>query len=533
MEEEQRKGRPEEKSAKEHPQANREKERSNTAQKSSESEPTAQHPLIQERLKKAEELRTASIEPYPYSFERTHKTADILQQHQHLAAEQHSGESVSIAGRVILLRKMGKVCFGHLQDGSGRIQFYAKEDELGEKYLIIRKLDLGDFLGVQGEVVATKTGEITVHAKTLEFLAKAIRPPPEKHHGLQDMELRYRKRYLDLIANPDVKERFVQRSLIIKALREYLDKHGLLEVETPTLQPVYGGANAKPFTTHHNALNMQLFLRISDELYLKRLIIGGFDGVYEICKDFRNEGVDVRHNPEFTMLEWYVAYGDYKSGMQMTERLVAQAAKAARGQTTFSYQGKELDLTPPWRRAKMTELIKEHAKLDVKKMEEDELKAFCTEHKVEFEEYDTWGLLVQHIFEHFCEEHLWQPTFVIDHPVETTPLCKTHRSGDARFVERFELYIAGMELANAYSELNDPVVQRRHLEAQAERRKHGDEEAQPMDDDFVEAMEYGMPPTSGVGLGVDRLVMILTDSASIRDVIFFPAMKPTEPTRKE
>ena len=486
------------------------------------------HRLVQERLKKAEELRQAGIDPYPYSFKRTHLAAAALEEHKGLKAEEHAKETVSVAGRVVLLRKMGKATFGHLQDGSGRIQFYAKEEDLGKEYEVIRKLDMGDFLGVKGEVFATKTGEITVYGRELVLLAKAIRPLPDKHKGLQDVETRYRKRYLDLVANPEVKETFVKRAAIIKAMRDHLDRHGLIEVETPTLQPIYGGAAAKPFTTHHNVLNQQLFLRISDELYLKRLLVGGFDGVYELCKDFRNEGVDTQHNPEFTMLEWYQGYADYHDGMRMTEEMVAAAAKAVKGTTKLTYQGLPLDFTVPWKRVKMTDLIKEHAKIDVVTMDEQELKAFCDKHKIEHEEFFTWGLYVQAIFERFCEAKLFQPTFVIDHPVETTPLCKAHRDGDSRFVERFELYIAGMEIANAYSELNDPVVQKRHFKEQVERRKHGDEEAQPMDEEFVEALEYGMPPTSGVGVGVDRVVMLLTDKPSIRDVILFPAMRPTE-----
>jgi len=485
------------------------------------------HPLVQERLKKIEELKAAGINPYPYSFKRSSTAQKVVEKHRGLPSEQNTGEHVSLAGRVVLLRKMGKATFGHIQDGSGRIQFYAKEDNLGEHYTVIRKLDLGDFLGITGEVFTTKMGELTVSCKQVELLSKSIRPLPEKHHGLQDTETRFRKRYLDLITNPDVKQTFVQRGLIIRSIREYLDRHGLLEVETPVLQPIYGGANAKPFTTHHNALNMGLFLRISDELYLKRLIVGGFDGVYEISKNFRNEGVDTRHNPEFTAIEWYLAYGDYHDGMRMTEEMVAAAAKAARGTTKLTYQGKPFDLTPPWKRATMAELIKEHAHIDVLSQSAEELQRYCAGHGIEHEPYDTWGIFVQHIFEHACEEHLWQPTFVIDHPKETTPLCKEHRT-DKRLVERFELYMAGMELANAYSELNDPVLQKQHLQDQVARREHGDDEAQPMDEDFVEAMEYGMPPTNGVGMGIDRLVMLLTDSASIRDVILFPAMKPEE-----
>lgn len=481
------------------------------------------HPLVQERLKKSAALREQGINPYPYRFETTTTAAGIREEFPKLKPEEKTGKNVAIAGRIMLMRNMGKATFGQLKDGSGQIQFFMRKDDL-ENYDTLKNVDLGDFIGIEGEVITTKTGELTVKVANWQLLTKAIRPLPEKHHGLQDMEARYRKRYLDLITNPESTSTFVKRSKIIKTIRKELDNQGFIEVETPTLQPVYGGAAAKPFTTIHNALKKQLFLRISDELYLKRLIVGGFDGVYEICKDFRNEGIDTSHNPEFTMLEWYQAYKDYNDGMALAEKIIAAAATATCGTTKITYQGKDIDLTPPWQRKTMAELIKEHAAIDVLSMEEKELKDFCTEHKVETENFFTWGLYVQAIFEHFCEDKLVQPTFVIDHPVETTPLCKQHRE-DPRLVERFELFIAGMELANAYSELNDPVRQKELLEAQVERREQGDDEAQPMDTDFVESLEYGMPPTSGVGIGIDRLVMILTNSASIRDVILFPAMK--------
>lgn len=482
--------------------------------------------LRQERIKKISELREAGIEPYPYSYEQTHHATDILEKHGKLKPETTTKDVVSVAGRVVLLRKMGKATFGHVQDESGRIQFYAREDELGEAYTAIRKLDLGDWLGVKGEVFTTKSGEVTVRAREAVMLCKAVRPLPEKHHGLKDVETRYRKRHLDLIANPKVRDTFRARAEIIRAMRRYLDKRGFLEVETPTLQPVYGGASARPFITHHNALKQDLYLRISDELYLKRLLVGGFERVYEICKDFRNEGVDTSHNPEFTMLEWYMAYGDYETGMQMFEEIIAEAAQASVGTTKLTYQGKKLDLTPPWKRARMTDLIKEHAGIDVLTKSLEELRSFCDEHNIAYEQRDAWGVLVGHIFEEFCEQHLFQPTFVIDHPIETTPLCKPLRDGDTRFVERFEPFIAGMEVGNAYSELNDPLLQRKLFEDQHELKMVGDEEAHPMDEDFLEAIEQGMPPTSGVGIGVDRIAMILTDSPSIRDVILFPALRP-------
>ncbi len=488
----------------------------------------AEERLRLERIKKAAALREQGINPYPYRYEQTHHAADILQAHDGLAPDTTTDENVSIAGRVVLLRKMGKATFGHLQDASGRIQFYAREDELGEAYRVIRKLDLGDWLGVSGVVFTTKSGEITVRARSTELLCKAIRPLPDKYHGLKDVEARYRRRHLDLIANPRVRDTFLARTTIIKALRAYLDERGFIEVETPTLQPVYGGANARPFITHHNALKQDLYLRISDELYLKRLLVGGFERVYELCKDFRNEGVDTSHNPEFTMLEWYMAYGDYETGMRMFEEIVAAAATAVHGTTKLHYQGRELDLTPPWRRARMVDLIKEHAGIDVLKKNDEALRRFCDDNNIPYEQNDSWGLLVSHIFEERCEQELFQPVFVIDHPIETTPLCKPLRNGDERFVERFEPFIAGMEVGNAYSELNDPILQRKLLTEQHARRAAGDEEAHPMDEDFLEAIEHGMPPTSGVGLGVDRIVMLLTDSPSIRDVILFPALRPEE-----
>ena len=486
------------------------------------------HRLIQDRLKKLDELRAAKINPYPYSFNQKDHADALLKAHAGLKPGEETTTTAAVAGRIVLLRKMGKASFGHVQDATGKIQFFAAADDMGAAYSIVQKLDMGDYLGVEGTIFATKTGEITVKAKKLTLLAKSLRPLPEKHHGLQDVETRYRKRYLDVIANPEVKDVFVKRAKIIGAMRTYLDNKGFLEVETPTLQPVYGGAHARPFTTHHNALDQELYLRISDELYLKRLSVGGFERVYELCKDFRNEGVDTRHNPEFTMLEWYLAYGDYQTGMVMFEEIVAAAAKAARGTTKLTYQGKPLDVTPPWKRVTMASLIKEHAKIDVLSMGEKDLRAYCEQERIVYLKRDAWGTLVQLIFEAKCEEHLWGPVFVIDHPIESTPLCKPLRSGDARFVERFEPFIAGMEVGNAYSELNDPVLQKQLLQDQNELKMKGDEEANPMDADFVEAIEHGMPPTSGVGIGVDRIVMLLTDSASIRDVILFPAMKPEE-----
>jgi len=484
------------------------------------------HRLVQDRLKKVEELRAAGINPYPYAFAQTHHAADILTKHAKLKPEEKTTDKVAIAGRVVLFRNMGKLAFGQVMDASGTIQVMLSKKELEKSWPVVERVDMGDFIGVTGVVVATRTGEITVYASGVELLAKSLRPLPDKHKGLQDTETKYRKRYLDLIANPQIKETFVKRSTIIKTMRNYLDGLGFVEVETPTLQPIYGGAAARPFTTHHHALDLKLYLRISDELYLKRLLVGGFERVYEICKDFRNEGVDTRHNPEFTMLEWYMAYGDYNDGMRMFEELMGRCCMAVNGTTTAEFQGKTLEFKAPWRRVKMTDLIKEHAKIDVTKKDAKELAEFCKKHGVEHGKKDTWGILVQHLFEHFCEEHLVQPTFVIDHPIETTPLCKPLRDGDNRLVERFEAFCAGMEICNAYSELNDPALQKRLLQNQHELKMAGDEEANLMDEDFIEAIEHGMPPTSGLGVGIDRVVMLLTGKPSIRDVIFFPTMKP-------
>lgn len=492
----------------------------------SKSTPAEPHRLVQDRLNKVEQLREAGINPYPYSFDQMHHADEILEKHKVLKPESKTEDTVAIAGRIVLLRNMGKIAFGHIMDATGKIQFMLNKEELGDTWQVFKKLDMGDFIGIKGNIITTRTGEITVFAKTLELLTKSIRPLPEKHHGLQDVETRYRKRYLDLISNPDVQALFRKRAKIIATMRNFLDEKQFLEVETPTLQPVYGGANARPFITHHNALDIDLFLRISDELYLKRLLVGGFERVYELCKDFRNEGVDKSHNPEFTMLEWYQAYGDYHTGMEMVEQMIEKACLAINGTTKVEFQGKKLDFKAPWKRAKMTNLIKEHAKIDVEKEDESALRKFCEKNNIECAAHDSWGILVQHIFEEFCEEHLILPTFVIDHPIETTPLCKQLRSGDQRLVERFEAFCAGMEITNAYSELNDPVLQKKLFQDQQELKMAGDDEAHPMDEEYVEALEYGLPPTSGVGIGVDRIVMLLTGAKSIRDVILFPTMKP-------
>jgi lysyl-tRNA synthetase class 2 len=481
--------------------------------------------LVQERQKKRAALIEQGINPYPYSYKKTHDAKQLKEKYA-LAPEEKTDHKVSVAGRIMTMRVMGKASFCTIQDHSGRQQIYVTRDDIGEEaYAQFKKYDMGDIIGCVGTVFATKTGEITVHASSVTLLCKNLQPLPEKYHGLQDTELRYRQRYVDLIMNPEVRETFIKRSHIIKSIKKTLDKHHFLEVETPTLQPVYGGANAKPFVTHHNALDIDLYLRISNELYLKRLLVGGFERVYEFVKDFRNEGIDRTHNPEFTQVEWYQAYGDYHDGMLLVEEAVSSAAKEVHGSTIITYQGKKIDFTPPWKRITIADCIKEHAGIDVTSMHREDLLDYCETNGIEYDA-SSWGMLLLAIFEGKCEEKLIQPTFVMDYPKESTPLAKPHRSGDERFVEQFEIFINGWELGNAYSELNDPVVQKKFLEDQVERGRGGEEETHPMDDDFVTALEYGMPPTSGVGLGIDRLVMLLTDNVSIRDVLFFPTMKP-------
>jgi len=392
-------------------------------------------------------------------------------------------------------------------------------------YKLLKKLDIGDFVGIKGKVFRTKRGEISVYAESFEILTKSLRPLPEKYHGLKDTETRYRKRYLDLIMNRDVKNVFELRAKMIREIRKFLDDRGFLEVETPILQPQYGGANAKPFTTHHNALNMPLYLKISPELYLKRLIVGGFDKVYDMTKNFRNEGIDKNHNPEFTMLEWYEAYTDYEYQMKQFEELVSTVAQNTLGTMKVDYQGTELDFSPPWKRVTMIDALKQYAGIEVEHCDEVALKALITTNNLDYDGEEVRGNMIAFLFEELVEEKLIQPTFVIDHPIEISPLTKEKR-GNPLLVERFEPFVCGMEIGNAYSELNDPIEQKKRLQAQDRSLALGDEEAQPMDEDFVEAIEYGMPPTGGVGLGVDRIIMILTNQPTIKDIILFPAMRP-------
>ena len=503
---------------------------------SQQSTATPESQLIEQRLKKLERIRDMGVDPYPYRFERSH-TMDALREDFDRLAEE--GDEVSVCGRLVVTRGHGKAAFADLRDGSGRFQIYVKLDVVGERLFDLwRLLDIGDFVGVRGPLFLTRTGEMTVEVRQLDLLSKAIRPlpvPKEEmrdgervvHDAFADVELRYRRRYVDLALNPDVQDVFRKRTAIVSAIRRFLDEKAFLEVETPALQPLYGGAAARPFVTHHNALDMPLFLRISDELYLKRLIVGGFDRVYEICKDFRNEGIDRTHNPEFTLLELYQAYADYGDMMAIAEELVSSVAKEVTGSFMITYQGEEVDLTPPWRRLSMQEGIAQSAHIDISQASEDDLRAVCDRYEVDLEPGATRGKMIDEIFDVAVAPTLIQPTFVTDYPVDMSPLAKRHRDTEG-LTERFEPFVCGAEIGNAFSELNDPIDQRDRFEQQAALREGGDSEAHVMDEDYVRAMEYGMPPTGGLGIGIDRLVMLLTDSASIRDVILFPQMRPEE-----
>ena len=488
--------------------------------------------LMQQRREKLKKLQEMGVNPYPYKFDRTHTSRQIKENFETLQEQE-----VRVAGRIMAHRRMGKAAFMHIQDMDGRIQIYLKKDMIGDfAWEVYRLLDIGDIIGVTGKVFKTRTGEITILVEQLELLAKSLRPLPivkEKIEDgkrvvfdpFQDKELRYRQRYVDLIVNPQVREVFIKRSKIMTAMRNFLNERGYLEVETPILQPIYGGASARPFVTHHIALDMKLYLRIANELYLKRLIVGGFEGVYEFAKDFRNEGMDRFHNPEFTQMELYVAYKDYYWMMELTETMIATIAQEVLGTQVITYQGQEIDLTPPWRRLPLFEGIKEYAGVDIADADEDTLRKIAKDLNVEIE--DSWGAgkIIDEIFGEYVEPNLIQPTFIIDYPLEMSPLAKKHRH-NPRLVERFEPIIAGKEVGNAFSELNDPIDQRERFEAQMELRAKGDEEAQVLDEDFLRALEYGMPPTAGLGVGIDRLTMLLTDQPSIRDVLLFPHMRP-------
>jgi lysyl-tRNA synthetase, class II len=479
--------------------------------------------VLAERRAKLNRLREAGIEPFPHDFDGRTEIGAVRDAHQGLEAGEETDDSYRVAGRIAARRGQGKAAFVDLVDGSGKIQIHAKRDVLGEEgFDRLVGLDLGDIVGVDGTAFATRRGELSLEATGWTLLAKSLRPPPDKFHGVRDVELRYRHRELDLIANAETRELFRKRGQAIAATREYLDSEGFVEVETPVLQPLYGGALARPFTTHHNALDRDFYLRIATELYLKRLIVGGIDRVYELGKDFRNEGISFKHNPEFTMLEWYEAYADYEDAARRFENLVAHVAERVNGTTTFERDGAEIDLAPPWERVTLREAIRERTGVDI--LEHPTREALAAAMDSEASPEEGWGKLVDGLFSKEVEPTLIQPTFVMDYPVEMSPFAKRHRD-DERLVERWEPIVGGIEIGNAFTELNDPDEQRRRFEQQAEELRRGDEEAQPFDEDYLQALEYGMPPTGGVGLGIDRLVMLLTGAKSLREVLLFPAMR--------
>ncbi|MBM3262761.1 MAG: lysine--tRNA ligase [candidate division Zixibacteria bacterium] len=487
--------------------------------------------LQENRRQKLEELRSRGINPYPYRFDVTHPAQTILDEAETLIA---SETPVSVAGRILSKRGHGKSGFAHIMDRTDRIQIYVQIDRVGETEYDVytRLIEVGDYIGVTGRVFRTRTGETTVMVDRLTLLSKALRPLPEKWHGLRDIEIRYRQRYVDLIITPGVRELFTMRFRMIRAIQRFMDGEGFIEVETPVLQPLYGGALARPFTTHHNALDMPLYLRISDELYLKRLIVGGIERVYEIGHDFRNEGIDRTHNPEFTMLEFYQAYADYTDMMNLTEQLIVSVVETVKGRLSLTYQGQAVDLSPPWRRLSMLDAITQYAGVNVAARSDEELRADCLRLEVETRPSDGRGKMINALFETCVQPHLVNPTFITDYPVEVSPLAKRHRL-HPELTERFECFICGNEYVNAFSELNDPIDQRERFAYQAQLQRMGDGEAHTTDEDYLRAMEYGMPPTGGVGIGIDRLMMLVTDSASIRDVLLFPHMRPEQPGEDE
>jgi len=481
--------------------------------------------IMRHRLAKLDELRSRNIDPYGDKYEVSHTAQEINDNFAVL-----EGQTVRIAGRMMGRRGHGKASFADLRDLSGKVQIYLKADTIGdEQYDVFSRLiDTGDILGVVGSVFKTKKGEVTVAAANFTLLSKALRPLPEKWHGLKDVELRYRQRYVDLIANPEVRDVFIKRTKIIQAIRRYMDKQGFLEVETPMMHPIAGGALAKPFTTHHNALDMDLYLRIAPELYLKRLTVGGLERVYEINRNFRNEGISTKHNPEFTMMELYQAYGDFKDMMSLAENLISQVAQEVLGTMQITYQGQAIDLTPPWRRISMLDAIKQYAGVDYAAVKDDaEARQIARNLNLHVEEKATRSQILDELFEAFVEPELLQPTFVLDYPTEISPLAKMQKE-HPELTYRFEAFIYSREIANAFSELNDPIDQKNRFLQQLAEREKGDEEAHMMDEDYINALEYGLPPTGGMGIGIDRVVMFLTDSASIRDVILFPLMRPRE-----
>tara|TARA_Y100000814_G_scaffold25093_2_gene16600 strand:- start:7709 stop:9184 length:1476 start_codon:yes stop_codon:yes gene_type:complete len=480
--------------------------------------------IIDNRLEKLKKIRELGVEPYAYDFTCSNNTSEIN--------DKLIDSKVSIAGRIMSLRRMGKASFANIQDQEGRIQLYIARDDVGEdNYNLFKLTDIGDFVGIEGKVFKTKTDALTIKVSHLTILSKSIKPIPdvkekdgEKYNLVSDKELRYRKRFLDLIINPETKENFIKRFKIINSIRSFLNNHGYIEVETPVLQPIYGGANAKPFTTHHNALDQDFYLRIATELYLKQLIVGGFEKVYELSKDFRNEGIDRSHNPEFTMLEFYQAYSDYNFMMDFVEEMFKKVVNDL-GMKKISWDGHKIDFSKKFVRKTMGELIKDHTGNEVDISNHSAVYKLCKDLKLKVTKKDSLATLIDEIMRRKVEPNLIQPTYVINHPVEISPLAKVDRDGNKDFTERFELFIAGMEFANGFSELNDPIDQRKRFEDQSKKKDSGDEEAFPIDENFLEAIETGMPPTAGVGIGIDRLVMLLIDTRWIRDAIIFPTLK--------
>ena len=479
--------------------------------------------ILQVRREKLFKLQKEGKNPYEITrYHPTHYSSQILDEFDTL-----EGQEVNLAGRIMSKRIMGKASFIHILDSKGQIQAYVQVNELGkEAYDEFKTYDIGDIIGIKGEVFRTRKGEISVKAKEITLLSKSLRPLPEKWHGLKDPDLRYRQRYVDLIVNPDVRQTFVLRSRIIQEIRKYLDERGFLEVETPVLHTTAGGAAARPFITHHNALDLDMYMRIATELHLKRLIVGGFDKVYEIGRIFRNEGISIKHNPEFTTIELYQAYADYHDIMNLTEDMISTVTKKVLGTDVVIYQGQEINLAVPWKRITMIDAVKQYTGIDMNSVSGDEeARRAAKAAGIEIEGKETWGEVLSLLFEEKVEEHLVQPTFIMDYPIEISPLAKKKKD-DPRLTERFELFVTGREFGNAFTELNDPIDQRERFMEQARQRAAGNEEAEMMDEDFVNALEIGMPPTGGLGIGIDRLVMLLTDSYSIRDVILFPTMKP-------
>jgi lysyl-tRNA synthetase class 2 len=485
--------------------------------------------LVRQRVKKVEELREMGFKPYGGPYKAEDHAAQLMQRYDGTPKEELEADAVScsVAGRIVALRDFGKAAFAHVQDSTGKIQIYLKKDVLGEGYALLKKIDVGDIVGVQGRLFRTRTNELTIEVETFELLAKSVRPLPEKWHGLKDIETRYRQRYVDLIVNPAARDIFARRSVIIKAVRDFLESKGFIEVETPMMHQIPGGATAKPFKTHHNALDIDLYLRIAPELYLKRLLVGGYERVYELNKNFRNEGISTKHNPEFSMLEFYIAYKDYHFLMSFTEELFAHVAMKALGTLQVPYGSGTVDLTPPWPRLPMLEALEKSGVPGEIFGDTQKAKAWARSRGLDIPEGSSLGKILDEIFKEKVEPGLVQPTFITDHPVELSPLAK-RKADNPALVERFELFISSREIANAFSELNDPFDQKERFLEQVKAKQAGDEEAHWMDEDFLRALEYGMPPAAGEGIGIDRLVMLLTNSQSIRDVVLFPQLKPEQ-----